>query len=100
MDSPNAYAQLSGNSLPADALRAESSDPFRVQDSLWAPELLTLGLGVPQSSLYSFDDQSALQLGHRPEDSKDHFAGWCARVELLGEGNELNALRPERLQRA
>jgi hypothetical protein len=55
-------------------------------------------LGIAEPRFHPFDDQPSLQFSHGSQDGKHHFAGGSASVELLGKGNELDALGSERLK--
>jgi hypothetical protein len=45
-----------------------------------------------------FKEYIGLELGNGSRDGKDHFSGRSAGIELLGEGNELDALGSEGLK--
>jgi hypothetical protein len=51
-------------------------------------------LRIAQPGSYPLNNQAALQLGYSTKNGENHLAGRRAGVELLGEGNELDALAP------
>src|SRR5579859_7394368 len=57
-------------------------------------EFLPAGFGRPQSSEHTLADQLALEFGERGEDMKHQLPGGTRGVDLLGEGNELDAEVP------
>jgi hypothetical protein len=62
------------------------------------PKRLPFALAFRRLGFDPFHDQTSLKLGNSTQDGKDDLPGRRAGVELLGEGNRLNALRSERLK--
>jgi len=53
---------------------------------------VAFGSRVPTFRFHAFNDQGTLQFSYRTQDGKHHLAGGRARIHLLRERNELDAL--------
>ena len=99
IDRPDAHTHLCGDFPQSETLGADGCDFPHIQDFSGATQGLALRAGISQSGLDSFHDQRSLQLCDGAKYCEDEFSGRRAGVELLREGNELDALRAEGLQR-
>jgi len=94
-----ANAKLFGNLAKAQPLGLESPNLVDIHDSARAPELRTLGPSIPETCIDAFPNKVALQLSHCLDNREQCLTQRAASVDVLLIADELDAERPELLQR-
>ena len=90
MNKANGAPKPGGNLAYGAPLGAKAGYLRAVRNQAGPSQLLSFGLGVPQSSPNSLGNQRTLQFGDGTQDGEHHFPGRRGSIHLLGEGDEFN----------